>query len=47
LVRGSIDPSLTGGLQIDLTVFIDGRAVVHGTSDPAIAAAVCTRVLGS
>jgi len=47
LVRGSVDPSLTGGLQIDLTVFIDGRAVVHGTSDPAVASAVCSRVLGS
>ena len=46
LVRGTIDPSLSGGLALDLTVFIDGRAVVHGTSDPAIAAAVCARVLG-
>ena len=46
LVRGSIDPSLSSGLALDLTVFIDGRAVVHGTSDPAIAAAVCARVLG-
>jgi adenylyltransferase/sulfurtransferase len=46
VVRGSIDPSLSGGLALDLTVFIDGRAVVHGTSDPSIAAAVCARVLG-
>lgn len=47
LVRGSVDPSLTGGAAMELTVFVDGRAVVHGTSDPAIAAAICARVLGS
>jgi adenylyltransferase/sulfurtransferase len=46
LVRGSIDPSLSGGLALELTVFVDGRAVVIGTSDPAIAAAVCARVIG-
>ncbi len=46
LVRGSIDASLTSGVMLELTVFVDGRAVVHGTSDPAIAAAVCARVLG-
>ncbi len=46
LVRGSIDPSLSGGLTLELTVFEDGRAVVHGTSDPAIAASVCARILG-
>ncbi|MBM4109766.1 MAG: thiazole biosynthesis adenylyltransferase ThiF [Phycisphaerae bacterium] len=46
LVRGSLDPSLTSGLPLELTVFVDGRAVVHGTSDPAVAATVCARVLG-
>ncbi|MBU6209922.1 MAG: ThiF family adenylyltransferase [Planctomycetes bacterium] len=46
LVRGSIDPSLSSGLMLEFTVFVDGRVVVHGTSDPSIAAAVCARVLG-
>jgi adenylyltransferase/sulfurtransferase len=46
LVRGTLDPSRCGGAALELTVFMDGRAIVHGTTDPAVAAAVCERVLG-
>jgi adenylyltransferase/sulfurtransferase len=40
LLRLSVDP-------YDLTIFPDGRAIVHGTSDPATARAVHARYIGS
>jgi len=31
----------------DLTIFPDGRAIVHGTSDPALAHAIHARYVSS
>ncbi len=47
VVRGALHPSLCGGDTLELTLFPDGRAIVHGTADPERAIQVLSRVLGS
>jgi molybdopterin-synthase adenylyltransferase len=36
----------TGGLDLELTIFPDGRAIIKGTTDPALARGVYSRYLG-
>lgn len=43
--REVADAEATG--EIGLTLFADGRAIIHGTTDPAIARAVYARLIGS
>lgn len=44
MIRGRIEHS---GLDLELTCFADGRAIVHGTDDLGIARAVYSRYIGS
>jgi molybdopterin-synthase adenylyltransferase len=47
VMRGEFARELgTGGAALALTVFPDGRAIVHGTTDPARARAVYSRYIG-
>ena len=47
LLRFSVPPAANDGAPYEVTVFADGRAIIKGTRDPAVARSLYARFIGS